>query len=124
MATMQSINEYLSKQAEKLEIDLNFLLSMADGKVLASSLNDEQKASRHSAMSSALLALSESFSKEVMGQENRELTISCETGHAVIVRVTQNKHAMMLCLTCSLDANLAQLLRLARDTAIKIKKES
>lgn len=121
---MQSINNYLSTQAAKLEIDLNFLLSMADGKVLASSLDNEQKASRHSAMSSALLALSESFSKEVLGEQNQELTISCETGHAVIVRIKQNEHAMMLCLTCSLDANLAQLLRLARDTATKIKKES
>ena len=118
---MQLIGRYLSKKAESLEIDLSFLLSMADGKVLLSSLDDEQKSSRHSAMSSALLALSESFSKEVLGQQNQELTISCETGHAVIIRITQNKHAMMLCLTCSLDANLAQLLRLARDAAIKIK---
>lgn len=118
---MQSLNAYLSKQADKLGADINFFISLADGKLLSASASEPQKSARQSAMASALLALSESFSKESLGQENQELTISCSTGHAVIVRTTLNDQVALLCLTCSEKTNLAQLLRLARDTALKIK---
>lgn len=118
---MQSVNAYLSDQAKKLGTDIDFLISMADGRVISSSLSDAQKTSRQSAMSSALLALSESFSKEVLGEENQELTISCGTGNAVITRIKQNDQVLLLCLTCSAETNLAMLLRLARDTALKIR---
>lgn len=118
---MLSVHDYLSRQASKLGGDIDFLLSMADGKVICSSITNPQKSSRQSAMSSALLALSESFSKEALGEENKELTISCNTGHAVIIRTNENNQVILLCLTSSDKTNLALLLRLARDTASKIK---
>lgn len=98
-------------------------LSTVDGNSFAHASNrQEVVASRIAAMSSSLLALSESLSKESLDGMCSYNAISTNYGSIVTVRVPTPRrlHALSLCTDTS--ENMAMAMRLSFDTAEKLAK--
>lgn len=117
-----AIGQFLEKTLQPLGYGAHATLASSDGEVVATTLSDEEKAARQSAMASALISLSESFSEEVIGEKTRDSCLSCDAGHAVIVRLKIDNSPLLLCLSCDKSNNLASLMRMARDMVNKIQE--
>lgn len=120
-ATSETIKKFLQETIQSLGHSAEATLSTSDGEVLASTIKNDEKSSRQSAMATALISLSESFSEEVIGEKTKESCLSSGRGHAVIVRLHVNDIPYLLCISCDHSNNLASLLRMARDTVTKIQ---
>ena len=97
------------------------LLATADGMAVATHNDDEEPSARVAALSCALLSLSESFSGEVLGVTNNEISVSSDGGHAVLLRLALRGHPYLVCLsTKDHTTNLAIALRLTRDVGKKL----
>lgn len=97
------------------------LLATADGMAVATHNDDEELSARFAALSCALLSLSESFSGEVLGVTNNEISVSSDGGHAVLLRLALRGHPYLVCLsTKDHTTNLATALRLTRDVGKKL----
>ncbi|EDY85955.1 hypothetical protein GP5015_508 [gamma proteobacterium HTCC5015] len=120
-ATPTTIKKYLQETIEPLGHSATATLSTSDGEVFATTVKDDEKSARQSAMATALISLSESFSEEVIGEKTNESCLSAGKGHAVIVRLHMDSIPYLLCVSCDHSNNLASLLRMARDMVIKIQ---
>lgn len=105
--------------AEGPEIQLA-CLSMVDGRVFAASSRMTIEPPRIAALSSSLLAISESFSRDVRGGQCDHTTISTEHGSIVTVRVPMSARVFALSLCVERTANLAMALRWTLDTATRL----
>lgn len=111
----QKVMEYMGLQG-------HILLATADGQTVVSTSTDNEKASRYSALSCALLALSESFSTELLNISNNEISVSSEGGHAALIRLQLRNQSFLLCLSSTANTvNLATVIRLARDVSKKLQ---
>lgn len=77
-------------------------------------------AARVSAMASSLLALSASFSKEVLGKRLHYSSISTDGGTVVFVRTGTAEGARVLSLWADRSTNLGLVLRAALDAASRL----
>lgn len=111
------------KTIEYIGLQGTILLATADGETVVTSCTNDEKASRYSALSCALLALSESFSKELLNISNNEISVSSEGGHAVLIRLQLRDQPFLLCLSTTANTiNLATVIRLARDMSKKLQR--
>lgn len=78
---------------------------------------EERSAQRSSAMTSSLLALAESFSREALKSRCMHVTLSTEMGAIVVVRVPSKTNAFALSIGADSTDVLAATLRHALDTA-------
>lgn len=98
-------------------------LSSVDGRLVASaagSTHADVDPQRVSALTSSLLALSESFAREVRGGRCTHATVSMEAGSVVTVRIPTARQLHVLSVCTDQSANLAMALRWTLDTARKI----
>jgi predicted regulator of Ras-like GTPase activity (Roadblock/LC7/MglB family) len=99
------------------------ILATADGQPVITTTMSEETASRHSALSCALLSLSESFSQEALGISNNEISVSSEGGHAALLRLQLRDQLFLLCIsTTDNSTNLAMVIHLARETGRKLQQ--
>lgn len=101
-------------------------LSSVDGRLVAAasaSTRSDVDPQRVSALTSSLLALSESFAREVRGGRCTHATVSMEAGSVVTVRVPTVRQLHVLSVCTDQSANLAMALRWTLDTAKKIAEE-
>lgn len=103
-----------------LEGQCEALLATADGHLAVGTAANEEKMARHAAISSALLALSQTFCEEVLGSQNDQASFSCADGNAVVVRLFLKGAPYQLCLSSGEQNNLATLMRAAQDMTTKI----
>ncbi|TBW58467.1 hypothetical protein EZI54_03535 [Marinobacter halodurans] len=96
------------------------LLAAADGRLCVSTCENQEKASRQAALSSALLFLSQRFCQEVLGSPNGEIALSCIQGNVVMVRLELYGKPYQLCLASGEQSNLATVLHIARSLGKKI----
>lgn len=96
-------------------------LSTVDGNSFAfTSARDDIAASRIAAMTSSLLSLSESLSKEAVKGECVYNAISTDYGSIVTVRVPTSEKLHTLSLCADTSDNMAMVMRLSFDTAEKL----
>jgi len=97
-------------------------LSTVDGRSFAqaSARDDDAAAHRIAAMSSSLLALSESFAREALRGNSSFTTISTEHGAIVVVRVPTRKRNHVLAIGSDASDVMALTLRYALDAAAEI----
>lgn len=88
-------------------------LSLLDGRTYATSSIHQIDPQRIAALSSSLLALSESFAREVQGDRCNYVTVSMELGVIVTVRVPTGHAGYILSIFVDKSANLAMALRWA-----------
>lgn len=112
--------ELMSKLTENFGASASATLATADGEVIASTIKDEEKIARRAAMASALISLSESFSEEVLGAKNKEISTSCERGNVMVLRLNTSGHSYLLSVSCDQSENLASVLRGSRDLGKKL----
>jgi len=101
-------------------------LSAVDGRLVAAasgSTRSDVDPQRVSALTSSLLALSESFAREVRGGRCTHATVSMESGSIVTVRVPTARQLHVLSVCTDPSANLAMALRWTLDTARRIADE-
>lgn len=101
-------------------------LSAVDGRLVAAAsgpTRSDVDPQRVSALTSSLLALSESFAREVRGGRCSHATVSMEVGSVVTVRVPTSRQLHVLSVCADQSANLAMALRWTLDTAKKIAHE-
>jgi predicted regulator of Ras-like GTPase activity (Roadblock/LC7/MglB family) len=96
-------------------------LSTAEGQLVATTLDDQDRGARYSALSSALLGLCETFCKEAMGESSGEAFFSSGKGHAVLMCLELNGRFFQLCVVSSAGNNMATVLRETRDMGSSIK---
>lgn len=96
-------------------------LSTTDGRPFATAISHSNvDAHRVAAMTSSLLALSESFSREALRSNCTHSTISTQHGVIVTVRVPSARRMFVLSIGSDSSEMMAMVLRQALDTAEKI----
>lgn len=118
--TVDQVATFLKQQNEQLGSRAHTLLASSDGTLIAASDMDAETGSRFSAMSSALLSLSETLCTEVLGSANDHASLSSGKGHIVLVRLILNQKPYLMMTSCPVDTNLASLMRHSRDVAVKL----
>lgn len=101
-------------------------LSSVDGRLVAAAsgpTRSDVEPQRISALTSSLLALSESFAREIRGGRCTHATVSMEAGSVVTVRVPTQRQLHVLSVCTDQSANLAMALRWTLDTATNIAEE-
>ncbi len=101
---------------------LGAVVATVDGRAFAhaSHVDHEFDPARVAAISSSLLALSESFSREALQCQAQHTSIATSRGTLVVVRVPSRTRAHALCLWADSSENFAMTLRFALDTATRI----
>ncbi len=96
-------------------------LSTADGRAIAlASARRDDDANRIAAMASSLLALSESFSRQILRSPCKYSMLATEHGVIVTVRVPSAKRMHALSIAADNSEMLALVLRHALDTAARL----
>lgn len=95
-------------------------LSLLDGRVFVMASRSQIDPQRIAALSSSLLALSESFAREIRGGRCSHVTVSMENGAVVTVRVPTEPSFYTLSLFVADSANLAMALRWTLDAARRL----
>lgn len=95
-------------------------LSMVDGRPFASASARACEPQRIAALGSSLLAICESFSREVGGGPCHHNTISMDHGSIVTVRVPMTPPVFALSVCVDRGANLAMALRWTLDAAARL----
>lgn len=96
-------------------------LSLVDGRPFAhAGANQALIAPRIAAMTSSLLALSESFAKEALRSRCTYSTLSTEHGTIVIVRVPERSRTFTLSVGADSTESMAMALRMTLDTAARL----
>lgn len=96
-------------------------LGTTDGRPFATATsNSNADANRVAAMTSSLLALSESFSRDALRANCTHSTISTQHGAIVTVRVPSARRIFVLSLGSDASEMMAMVLRRALDTADKL----
>ncbi|HEV2679669.1 MAG TPA: roadblock/LC7 domain-containing protein [Rhodanobacter sp.] len=116
----ESCNRELDRLLQEASEIIFANLSLLDGRTYAMSSLDRVDQQRIAALSSSLLALSESFAREVRGGLCSYVTVSMERGFLVTVRVPTEPGRYTLSLFVDNSANLAMALRWALDAAKKL----
>lgn len=98
---------------------LGAVMARVDGRAHAHAFRDSGDAdpARVAAVSSSLLALSESFSKEALAARARYSSIVTDSGCIVTVRVPSQNRSYLLCVWCDDSENFAMALRTSLDAA-------
>ncbi|MCD9028025.1 hypothetical protein LDO26_07365 [Luteimonas sp. BDR2-5] len=101
---------------------LGAVVATVDGRAFADAghANHEFDPARVAAISSSLLALSESFSRETLQCQAQHTSIATARGAIVVVRVPSRTRAHALCLWADSSENFAMTLRFALDTAARV----
>lgn len=96
-------------------------LALVDGRVMCcSAANEGLQAARIAALSSSLLALAESFSREASLGGTRYTTVSSQDGNIVLVWVPSQARRHVLAVASDPGQNLAICLRWTLDTAARL----
>lgn len=98
------------------------VVARVDGRVYAQAFRHEHQtdAARIAAVSSSLLALSETFSREALKARTRYNSIVTDRGCIVTVRIPSATHGHVLCVWADDSENFATVLRVSLDAADKL----
>lgn len=102
---------------------LHAVAGWTDGRHFCNAVRDgkrTQSPPRITAISSSLLALSESFARETLAGRASYSSISTDLGSIVIVRVPSRTQSLALCLAVDKSESFAMALRFALDTAAEM----
>lgn len=101
---------------------LGAVMATLDGRAFAHAFQGhvEMQAPRIAAVSSSLLALSESFSKEALGSAARYNSTVTDRGNIITVRASGQSKQYILCIWTEDSENFAMALRFSLDTASEL----
>lgn len=122
MATRMACQDILVALLQRTHATLFASMATVDGRSYAhagSSLTTAS-AQRTAAITSSLMGLIESFSKETLSSGALYNSIATDLGSIVIVRVPSRARLHTLCVCADNTANLAMTIRAALDTARKL----
>lgn len=122
MITRMACQDILATLLERTHATLFASLATVDGRSYAHAATalSTTNAQRSAAITSSLMGLIESFSKEALGSGALYNSIATDKGSIVIVRVPSRARLHTLCVCADASANLAMTIRAALDTAQKL----
>ncbi len=122
MSTRAACQDILATLLERTHATLFASLATVDGRSYAHAGSglSTTSAQRSAAITSSLMGLIESFSKESLNSGALYNSIATEKGSIVIVRVPSKARLHTLCVCADATANLAMTIRAALDTAQKL----
>ncbi|MBB6183019.1 roadblock/LC7 domain-containing protein [Oleiagrimonas soli] len=121
-STQTRCTEILQRLLQEQPAVGNAVMATVDGRAYASGNPNQEvaKAPRVAAITSSLLGLAESFSRESLQSTASYNSIATEHGTIVLVRVPSNHKTHALCLWTDRSETFAMTLRHALDTASKL----
>lgn len=119
---VDEVRAVMRQRLQRLGAGAYACLSTAEGQLAVTTLDDQDKGARYSALSSALLGLCETFCKEAIGESSGEACFSSGKGHAVLMRIELNGQLFQLCVVSSTGNNMASVLRETRDMGSSVKR--